>query len=114
MNRDLTALFEQLTQQFSTGLGAAVIISIGLLLVGLFAIWVFLPFAIIGTKGRIDRVLLELESITTELRALNRQISILNTALANSQQRIAFELSNGTKTPSAVAFDLDKKDKPAG
>jgi len=117
MNEDVTALYEQLAQQLSTGLGAAAIIAIGLLglsLIILVAVWIFLPFAIIGTKGRIDRVLVKLDAITTQLSTLNSQISELRTGLPDAQQRIKFETRDETKNQQAVVFDLDKKDKPLG
>jgi len=112
MNKDLTAFFEQLTQLLSTNLGTAAVICIGLLSVVLVAVWIFLPFAIIGTKGRIDRVLLKLDAITTQLGTLNSQISDLRTALPDARQRIKFETSDETKDQRAVSFDLENKDKP--
>lgn len=117
MNKDVTALYEQLAQQLSTGLGAAAIIAIGLLgllLVVLVAVWLFLPFAILGTKGRIDRVLVKLDAITTQLSALNTRIADLRTALPDAQPRINFQTSDETRTQQSVVFDLEKKDKPPG
>jgi hypothetical protein len=117
MNKDLTALYEQFVQQLSTGLGAATIIAIGLLgllLVVLVAAWLFLPFAIIGTKARIDRVLVKLDAITTQLSALNARIADLRSALPDAEPRIKFETSDATKTQQSIVFDLEKKDRPPG
>lgn len=104
MKHDLTALYEQLDQLISSDLGAGAAIAIALLVIVLAAVWILLPFAIIGTKGRIDRVLERLDAIAKELTALNTQIYDLRTAPPKS---IKFVNGETKRAQEATKLDLE-------